>query len=181
MADTSPALLCRTIRLFQALLVLLPVHVAAQPVSEYELKAAFVYNFALFTDWPANATFADGILNICVNPASNMRRPLAGLGEKPVKGVRIAVRPLATLDDLHTCHVLFVDSRARDRWAQIKKRLAGASVLTVSDDHDLSHNGTIVGMEVENSRIVFDIDTGAAKTARLVLSSKLLRLARSVK
>ena len=180
MPETSLAFLCRTIRLWQALLLLLPLQAVAQTVSEYELKAAFVYNFALFTDWPTDTIFEGSILNICVNPTSAMRAPLAGLTDKPVKGVRIAVRPLATLDGLRACHVLYMDSNDRDRWKQIKKRIAGTAVLTVSDDGEIFRDGAIVGMEVENSRIVFDIDTRVAKTARLVLSSKLLRLARSV-
>jgi len=163
-----------------AMLALLPLQLAAQPVPEYELKAAFVYNFALFTDWPADAAFEGGTLNVCVNPASALRPSLAGLGNKPVKGRRVAVRFLTGLDGLRACHVLFVDGSDRERWGHIKKGLAGASVLTIADDDEIGNDGSIISLAVDNNRVVFDVDTRVAKQARLVLSSKLLRLARMV-
>lgn len=157
-----------------------PLPLAAQPVPEYELKAAFVYNFALFTDWPADTAFEGGTLNVCVNPASALRQPLAGLGDKPVKGRRVAVRYLAALEGLRACHVLFVDGSDRERWVQIKKELSGSSVLTISDDDEIGHDGSIIALAMDSNRMVFDIDMRAARQARLVLSSKLLRLARTV-
>ena len=166
-------------RLMPALL-LLPLQAAAQPVPEYELKAAFVYNFALFTDWPSDMAYEGGTLNICSNPASVIGQSLAGLGTKSLKGRRVAVRHSAALDALRACHVLILDSSDRERWVQIKKALAGASVLTISDDEEIGHDGSVIALGMDNSRIVFDIDTRAARQARLVLSSKLLRLARSV-
>jgi hypothetical protein len=168
------------IRRLLAAIMLFPLWVLAQPVPEYELKAAFVYNFALFTDWPADTFFEGGILNICINPSSAMRQPLSGLGDRTVKGKRIAVLPLATLDKLRACHVLFVDSGDRERWLQLRKSLGGASVLTISDDEDIGHAGSVIALGAEGKRMVFDIDLRAARDARLVLSSKLLRLARTV-
>lgn len=174
------ALLRRTNRRWLPVMFLLPLQSWAQPVPEYELKAAFVYNFALFTDWPSDTAFEGGTLNICINPGSVLRQPLTGLGDKAVKGRRVSVRYLAALESLRACHVLFVDSSDRERWVQIKKGLGGASVLTISDDDEIRHDGTIIALAMDNKRIVFDIDTRAARQARLVLSSKLLRLARTV-
>ncbi|OWW19121.1 YfiR family protein [Noviherbaspirillum denitrificans] len=159
---------------------LLPAAVAAEPVPEYALKAAFVYNFALFTEWPSDTAYEGGTLNICVNPGSVLRQSLAGLGERAVKGRRIAVRNLAALDALNTCHVLFVDGGDRERWVQIKKGLGGAAVLTISDDEEIGHDGSIIALSMDNKRVVFDVDTRAARQARLAISSKLLRLARMV-
>ena len=180
MADPFIALLRRTIRRWLPAMLLLPLQVAAQPVPEYELKAAFVYNFALFTEWPSDTSHEGGTLNICINPASVLRQSLSNLGDKVVKGRRVSVRHLAALDALRACHVLFMDSSDRERWVQIKKGLGGASVLTISDDDEISQDGSIIALSMDNNRIVFDIDTRAAKQARLVLSSKLLRLARTV-
>lgn len=180
MADLLTAFLRRlTCRLMPAVL-LLPLQAAAQTVPEYDLKAAFVYNFALFTDWPSDTAFEGGTLNICINPGSALRQSLNGLGEKAVKGRRVSVRHVAALDSLRSCHVIVVDSSDRERWVQIKKGLGGASVLTVADDEEIGRDGSIIALAVDNNRIVFDIDTRAAKQARLVLSSKLLRLARTV-
>ncbi|HYC42484.1 MAG TPA: YfiR family protein [Noviherbaspirillum sp.] len=173
-------LLGRTLRRMLPAVFLLPLLAAAQPVPEYELKAAFVYNFALFTDWPTDTAYEGGTLNICINPGSVLRQSLAGLGEKTVKGRRVSVRHLAALDSLRACHVLFVDNSDRERWVQIKKGLGGATVLTISDDEEIGHDGSIIALAVDNNRIVFDVDTRAARSARLMLSSKLLRLARTV-
>ena len=152
----------------------------AQPVPEYDLKAAFVYNFAVFTDWPAETAYDGGTLNICVSSYSALRQSLAGLGEKLVKGRRVAVRNLAATENLHACHVVVVDGGDRDRWGQIKKSLGGTGVLTIADDEEIARDGAVIAFAMDNNRIVFDIDTRAARQAKLVLSSKLLRLARTV-
>ncbi|WP_192805071.1 YfiR family protein [Noviherbaspirillum aerium] len=154
--------------------------VAAAPVPEFELKAAFVYNFALFTDWPAETPFEAGMLNLCVHPYSAMRPALSSLNDRMIKGRKIAVRQLALPDGIRGCHLFFADAADRERWPQIRKALGNAPVLTISDDMEIGHDGSIVSLSSEGSRIVFDIDLRAARNARLVLSSKLLRLARSV-
>lgn len=160
-------------------MLLLPPALFAQPVPEYELKAAFVYNFVLFTEWPADTTFEGGNVNLCINPNSAMRQSLSALNGKPAKGRRIAVRSLATPEDVRTCQVLFLDSSDNERWLQIGRHLGSASVLTISDE-EASPEGGIIELATEGNRIVFDIDIRAARQARLVLSSKLLRLARVV-
>ena len=183
MSGAIIAMLRRTVRRLVPTLLLLPLQGMAEPVPpvpEYELKAAFVYNFALFTEWPSDTAYEGGTLNICINPGSALRHALAALNEKAVKGRRVSVRHLAALDTLRACHVLFVDGNDRERWVQIKKGLGAASVLTVSDDDEIGHDGSIIALGVDNKRVVFDVDTRAARQARLVLSSKLLRLARSV-
>jgi hypothetical protein len=162
-----------------AALLLPSLQLHAQPVPEYELKAAFVYNFALFTDWPDDTTYEGNTLNICVNQRSALRVPLASLSEKPVKGRRVAVRFLSSPDSLRACHILFIDSADRDQWGTLRKDLGGMSILTISDDEEIGRDGSIITLAMDRNRIVFDIDMRAARQARLVLSSKLLRLART--
>lgn len=159
-----------------------------QSVPEYQLKAAFVYNFALFTDWPMGILTAGGTLNICVNPDSPLRPALSGLNDRQIKGRRVMVlQPVLSsgqrsndAEMLRMCHVLVLDSLDRERWARIKKGLGTASVLTVSDDGEIGHDGAIIALYLDNNRVGFDVDVQAAKQAHLLLSSKLLRLARSV-
>lgn len=173
-----------TVKLFMRWLaaasLLLTASAWAEPVPEYDLKVAFVYNFALFTEWPADTPFEGGSLNICVNPSSALRQPLRALTDRVVKGRKISVHQLPALDRLRNCHVLLVDGSDRERWMQVKKGLAGASVLTISDDEEIGHSGSIIALSTEGKRMVFDIDLHAAHDARLTLSSKLLRLARTV-
>lgn len=152
----------------------------AQPVSEQELKAAFIYNFIVFTDWPPEAVFERSTLNICTNPNGTMHQPLQRLTAKSVNGRKIAIRPLATADTLRTCHVMFLEAADRDYWKKIRKDAALMPLLTISDDEARDGDGSIIVLVTSQDRIVFDIDTRAAGMARLSLSSKLLRLARAV-
>ncbi|NEX60653.1 YfiR family protein [Noviherbaspirillum sp. 17J57-3] len=152
----------------------------AQPVPEYDLKAAFVYNFAVFTEWPQDIANENGALNICIHPASPLRQPLLALRDRQVKGRRIAIQGLNAVDGARRCHVVVLGALDRDRATQIRKILAGASVLTISDDEDVSRDGAMIALSSDANRVVFDIDTRLAKQSRLAFSSKLLRLARSV-
>lgn len=179
MARMDCAPLCRIVRCLAAaaLAVQWPA-LAAQPVPEYKMKAAFVYNFVLFTDWPSGVLAEGASFNICINPDSALRPALAGLAGKVIKGRRVALQPWQEGEALRHCHVLYLDSLDRDRWRQIKKELGAASVLTVSDDDEIGHDGAVIALYLDNRRIGFDIDIGAARQAGLLLSSKLLRLAR---
>lgn len=169
----------RIAQCLMAALLLPALPVSAQTVQEYDLKAAFVYNFALFTDWPADTSYDGGTLNICVNPGSALRAPLINLSDRSVKGRKIAVRSLTAAGNLRTCHVVFLEGADRERWAHIKKG-SGSGVLTISDDEEISRSSAVIALAMDGNRVVFDINTRAARQAGLVLSSKLLRLARMV-
>jgi hypothetical protein len=161
---------------------------AAAPVQENDLKAAFVFNFAVFTEWPQEALGAGAPLSLCASVASPLYAPLASLQDKLVNGHRIAVRGVDAHSQerpgqerlIRSCHVLVLDHSDRERWPQLRRDLAGGHVLTVTDDHGLAAAGTVIAFSAEDTRIGFDVDLGAARAARLTLSSKLLRLARSV-
>lgn len=170
-----------SIRTLTGTLILLPLLSYAQPVSEYDLKAAFVYNFMLFTDWPANTVYESGTLNICVHPSSALHQSLAALNGKSMKGRKLSVRHLIVADGARGCHVLLIDGD-RDRWSRIRQGLVGASVLTIDDDEAPGHDGgSVISLFMDANRIVFDVDMEAARQAKLTLSSKLLRLARKVR
>ncbi len=173
MPGALPALLAMLL----AMLLAAPV-AAAQPVRENDLKAAFIFNFAVFTEWPHETLAAGSPISVCASASNPMLGALTQLNDKLVNGHRVAVRAAAA--PLRGCHVLVLDRSDRERWAQIKRELAGATVLTVSDDESISLDGAVIALSVEERRIGFDVDLVAARGARLNLSSKLLRLARSV-
>ncbi|HJV53900.1 MAG TPA: YfiR family protein [Noviherbaspirillum sp.] len=152
---------------------------SAQTVQEYDLKAAYVYNFALFTEWPTETVYDGGTFNICVGSASAVRTALVSLGERSIRGRKIAVRNLGAADNPQNCQVVFLESADRERWTHIKKGL-GSGVLTISDDEETGRGSAVIALAMDGNRVVFDIDTRAARQAKLVLSSKLLRLARTV-
>lgn len=172
--------MCAVLRLFAAVILLLPALAMAQVVPEYELKAAFVFNFALFTEWPAETVYEGGLFHVCVSPSSPMREPLSGIAGKTIKGRRLTLRAAAGTENLRTCHVLVLDSGDRLRWAQARGGLDGAAVLTVTDDESIAREGAVVALSNDGQRLAFDVNLKAARQAKLVLSSKLLRLARTV-
>ncbi len=152
----------------------------AQAVPEDELKAAFVFNFAVFTDWPGDALPGGAAMTICAFPGNKLLPALGALNDKLVKGHQVSVRTLGGRDGVRGCQILMLDGQDRERWGQLRRELAGASVLTVADERGAGADGVAIALSVENKRIGFDVDLTAVRLARLTLSSKLLRLARSV-
>lgn len=150
---------------------------------EAELKAAILYNFALFTEWPADSLPASAPLRLCVFQGNALLTALTGLQEKQVNGHRVSVRTLPAQPgaaQLASCHLLVLDAQDRERWPLLKQDLATSSVLTVADDRIIGASGAMISFGIDNRRVGFDVDLVPVKHARLTLSSKLLRLARSV-
>lgn len=147
-------------------------------VPEHHMKAAFVYNFAVFTQWPAETLAGGGPLSVCASADTALYAALKQLTDKPINGHPVALR--GTAGSLHDCHVLVLERGDRERWPQWKRAVAGSPVLTVADDRVIGDDGAIIALSNDNQRISFDIDMAAVRGARLALSSKLLRLARSV-
>jgi hypothetical protein len=160
----------------------LPLVLFAQPLEENVVKGAFVYNFILFTEWPATAFMEDETINICISSRSPMAPSLAVLEGKPVKKMHLSLRRMGSLKSgLSSCHILYLDRLDRQAWGQIKNMLGDRSILTISDDGEINANGVMIALSSQGNRIVFDIDKSAAQKSRLLMSSKLLRLARTVR
>jgi hypothetical protein len=151
----------------------------AQTASEPALKAAFLYNFARFAEWPADA--AAGPLTICVLGDAALADALDGT----VKGRTIDSRQVAVSrvkpDGIRACHVLYLTGVDPQRARQIIDELKNAPVLTVSDSELFAINGGIAGLFVEQGKMRFAINVEAAQHARLRISSRLLTLAKIVK
>lgn len=150
---------------------------------EAQLKAAILFNFAMFTEWPADTLPASAPLRLCVFQSNALLPALSGLQEKQVNGHQFSVRTLPAAPSaaqLAVCHLLLLDAQDRERWALLKHDLATSSVLTVADDRIIGANGAMISFGIDNRRVGFDVDMVPVRQARLALSSKLLRLARSV-
>ena len=151
-------------------------------VSEYQIKAAFLYNFVKFIEWPASAfkgTHSD--LYLCVlgdDPfGTALDRTISG---KIVNGRTLAVKRSGRLQDLKDCHLMFLSSSERDRLTKILDVLAGSSVLTVGDTDQFALLGGMINLYVEESKVRFEINPHAAERSGLKISSKLLKLAKIV-
>lgn len=156
----------------------------AQRPTEYEVKAAFVYNFAKFTEWAPGAFAGDdapiviGVLGEDPFGAA-LGRTVRG---KTVKGRRLAVRRFSKAGDgLRTCHILFVSASESGRLASVFKHLQGEPVLTVGEIEGFGEKGGMINFVLDQHRIRFEINPEVAERAGLKLSSRLLKLARIVR
>jgi hypothetical protein len=150
---------------------------------EYDLKAVFLYQFANFVEWPAR-TFRDEHTPITIGVLGE--DPFGdGLDEivanEVVGGRRLVVRRYKTVDQIDACHVLFISASEASRMIPILARLKGRSVLTVGDTKDFVAQNGIVGFTVSHNRLKLRVNLAAADSAKLTISSKLLRQAEIVR
>ncbi|HEY5838564.1 MAG TPA: YfiR family protein [Pyrinomonadaceae bacterium] len=149
--------------------------------SEYQVKAAFLYNFAKFVDWPGDAL---GNSNAPLIIGVMGDDPFGGaldqaISGKTINGRSLQVRRLRWGHDLRSCHILFISSSERKRLPQIIQSLRGASVLTVGDMGQFNQQGGIINFILEANKVRFEINSRGADQARLKISSKLLSLAKN--
>ena len=154
----------------------------AQDVTESSLKAAFIYSFAKFTEWPQDALPSTAIFSACVLGD----RPIRDALERTVKGRLLFGRGISVsqvqLDGkLRSCHLLYVSGVTPAQLTAVVAALRGAPVLTISDIDDFVQQGGIAQMFVENGKMRFDLNLEVARRSRLDLSSKLLVLAAHVR
>ena len=144
---------------------------------EYRLKAAFLYNFALFTEWPADV---GSTLNLCVYGKDPFGEELDGLQGKAVGDRRLAIHRITSIEALSACQVVFIAGSSGDGISRVLSSLRGATVLIVADVPGAAKQGVALNMSVVNNKITFEANLPAARAANLKLSSKLLSLATEV-
>jgi hypothetical protein len=155
---------------------------AQQSASEYQVKAAYLFNFLKFVEWPGQSPGdTPGPWLICVvgeNPfGSDLAQVISG---KSVQGHELQIKDSLAPGDLHACHILFVSASERKRLPAILAALKGSSTLTVGDMENFTGSGGMIQFIEEDGRVRFVINAGAASGAGLKVSSKLLSLAQSV-
>jgi ABC-type amino acid transport substrate-binding protein len=167
----SDRVLRRILTLLATIAALAAAMTTHAQVSEADLKAAFVYNFALFTEWPPDRLAAGQKLLICAPPDERQLEALRRLQAKTVGGHQIAVT--AAAGEADRCHVVLY-SRV------LPAEAAAVDALTVCDGSRFACADAVITLLREGDRIRFDVDVTRAKARRLSLSSKLLRVARRV-
>ena len=151
--------------------------------SEYEVKAAWLLNFARFVNWPTNA-FTSSASPIVVGVAGKdpFGRSLEeAFNGKTVKGRPLVVKRPATDLELRQCHILFVSVSERRRFRDISEKLRTQAVLTVGEADDFLDAGGIVNFVLKEKSIRFEINVQAAQTAGLKMEANLLKVAVSVR
>jgi hypothetical protein len=153
----------------------------AQSASAPALKAAYLYNFAKFTEWPGDALPAGAPLVMCVVDDLKLTKALEeATAGRDVEGHALVVRKIELDGPLRSCHLLYADVDAKTA-AQLIETLKGAPVLAVTDLGPFTAMGGTTNLFVEDGRIRFAVNLEAATRARLRISSRLLSLAKLVK
>jgi YfiR/HmsC-like len=149
---------------------------------EYEIKAAYLYNFLNYIEWPEQSLPPEGgnitIGVIGENPFGQALDPLKG---KQVKGRTLTVKAVSAAAELKDCQIVFISSSEKDRLPQIFESLKDAKTVTVSEIDGFAQRGGIINFVYERNRVRFEINQEAARSKGLTISSDLLKLARLVK
>ncbi|MDO9282502.1 MAG: YfiR family protein [Methylotenera sp.] len=159
----------------------------AEPVPEYQMKAAYLYNFATLTTWPVGSNHASdkklqtqNSVKICVLGNDSFGGALQQLTKNSSGSVQITLSYVSNINNMNDCQILFIDVSALDNPAEMIKKLEKMPVLTVTDNLDLFNAGAMIGLFLDNKRLAFDVNYAQAKNAKLSMSAKLLRVARKV-
>jgi uncharacterized protein DUF4154 len=157
-----------------------PAH--AQAVAGSALKAAYLYNFAKFVEWPADSLPGEAPLLLCVSGDNGVADALEdAIRGRIVDGHRVVLRRVKLDDSVRVCHVLYVSSLTAHDAGLLVDRLAGVPVLTASDLDRFAEIGGVAHLFLDGNRMRFAINLESAQRARLKVSSKLLGLAKIVK
>ncbi len=154
---------------------------AAQETLENDIKAAFLYNFTKYIEWPAAAVRAGDPFRLCVLADAQFTRTL----DQVIAGETVDGRPLARTEphsvaDARLCAILYVGHGHAQRGAPLVAAVRQLPVLTVGDSPRFVEEGGAIAFVLENNRVRFDISPAIAQRAGLLVSSKLLRVARFV-
>jgi hypothetical protein len=166
------------------LVVLLLSNAGAQSptAGEYQVKAAFLYNFAKFIEWPPSSfSDASAPLQICIFGRDPFGEGLRNItSNKTINGRKIEIDTVVDLQHARSCHILFIASSVTMPVKDIVEGLRGASVLTVGDTKGFAEQGGMINFVLENDRVQFEVNRKAADGAALKISSKLLSVAKLV-
>jgi hypothetical protein len=165
-----------------ALGILLSAGASAQAADEYRIKAAFLYNFAKFVEWPAQAfkSSSDPIVIGVVgkNPFGNtLTEAVAG---KTWEGRTFQVREVVDAPQAAGCQIVFVSASERKRLGPLLNRIGNSAVLTVGETENFASEGGMITFKIEAGSVRLQINVEAARKQQLRISAKLLSLAEIV-
>ena len=154
-----------------------------QSVNEYEIKAAFLYNFAKFVEWPED-TFASPAdpVSLCLaggNPFGNILNRT--VGGKSVAGHAFSVRQVSSFSASRDCQILFVTGSDSKLLRDFERNHCKSGVLTVGEAPDFTSHGGMIAFHLEHGTVRLKINLAAADAAQMRISSKLLSLAEVVR
>jgi hypothetical protein len=157
-------------------------HLSARAPAEYEVKAAFLFNFVKFVEWPTNVFPSDNksIVIGIVGDDPFGEAFTAIVKEQTAQGRKVEIQHYKANEDFNDCHLLFVTRSVAGQTEDILQRIRGRPILTVGENEDFLRQGGIIGFALVQKTVRFDINPKAAEQVGLKASSKLLAVARSI-
>jgi hypothetical protein len=151
-------------------------------VAEYRIKAACLYNFLKFIEWPSQ-TFSNAQAGIVVGVIGQESvAQIVGdvlrektIDKRPINVIRFG-GPTRYEEAKRQCHVLFLASSTSSELPDALPRFTNASVLTIGESPAFCQNGGIINFRIEENKVRFDINASAAERVQIKISSKLLKL-----
>lgn len=174
----SWAILVCTVSLF------FPTRLAGQQAkaSEYEIKAAYLFDFAKFVAWPADISKSKATpFTICVlgkNPFGGVLN--ATIAGETIGGQSVAAREIASLQEAAGCRIVYIGSSEERRLSALVSELGNLPILTVSEIPQFTEHGGMIQFVMEGNRVRFEANPAAAQAVGLNMSSALLRVATKV-
>jgi hypothetical protein len=154
---------------------------ASRP-TDYDVEAAYLYNFGRFVEWPASVTSNSDSFSVCVLGQDPFGPALdATLAGETIGGKSVIAKRISTPQEAARCHILFMSSTEDSRLNKIIEALGKDAVLTVSDMPKFSQRGGMIQFVLEGKRVRFEVNLTATQRAGLTLSSELLKVATAVK
>lgn len=152
-----------------------------KPSPEYLIKAAFLFNFAKFVEWPADS-FKDDFspINLCILGTDPFGSALDTIKGKTVKGRPLKIRWTNQVNDIEGCHILFISASEKENLKEILYGLRRSNTLTVSEINGFAQMGGMINFIIVDQKVRFEINLDVAQRSRLKMSAQLLKLARIV-
>jgi len=151
---------------------------SANSMAEYRVKAAYIYNFAKYVDWPV---LESKEFHVCSAGRDDLGGALFALDRRFAQGREIQVKQNVPPDQLKECQIIFVGDREGKLLASVVKQFLGIPVLIVSDYQQAVEVGAHIGLASADDRVEFDVNLTNLQRANLKASSQMLKLARSAK
>ena len=154
------------------------IEVRGETINEYQVKAAFIFNFAKFVEWPSNAFGEGGALVVGVIGDDPFGGALDRLNGNTANGRALRIKRFSSGDDPRACQVLFISASEDRHLKKIMESIRGTNILTIGESTQFGQSGGMIRFVIQDNKVRFEINASAAGQAGLRISSKLLALSK---
>lgn len=153
---------------------------AGEKLDEYQVKAGFVLNFALLSEWPAEAPLDKEPFSVVILGKVPSPVFLTTLKSLNFRGSKVNARHIDSVEEAKSARLVFIAASERSRLPAILKEMNHLNVLTVSDMSGFCEAGGMIGLLAVQNRIGFEVNLAAVRRARFSISSQMLKLAKKI-